>query len=255
MAEENRYLRQTTLPEIGADGQRHLQRSHVLIAGCGALGSNSAEALVRAGVGKLTIVDSDKLELGNLQRQGLLSEDDVGKSKAMAMAQALARVDSRTDIQYQVARISAENVERLLTGVHLVLDGFDNLPARYLMNDACVKQGIPWVFAAVAGTFGMAMPIIPGKTACLRCLSPDPAPDRYVLTAGNAGLLNTIPRAIVAIQVTMALQIIIGAFTPPTNLVTYDIWHGRFSSLPIERNLACPACATRVFDFLTRDSS
>lgn len=255
MAKENRYLRQTTLPEIGADGQRHLQRSHVLIAGCGALGSNSAEALVRAGVGKVTLVDSDNLELGNLQRQGLLKEDDVGKSKAMAMSQALARVNSKTDLQYEVARISAKNVERLLTDVDLVLDGFDNLPARYLMNDACVKHGIPWVFAAVAGTFGMVMPILPGKTACLRCLSPEPAPDRYVLTAGNAGLLNTIPRAIVAIQVTMALQILVGDFRPPTNLVTYDIWHGRFSSLPIEQIPACRACATRAFDFLAGDSS
>ncbi len=254
MDKENRYLRQIELPEIGADGQLRLQQAHVLVAGCGALGSNGAEAIVRTGVGKVTLVDSDTLELGNLQRQALLTEGDVGKPKAQALAQALAQVNSEIDVQYEVARVSATNIERLVSRVDLVLDGFDNLPARYLLNDACVKHGVAWVFAAVAGTFGMMMPIIPGKTACLRCLSPDPAPDRFVLTAGNAGLVNTIPRAIVANQVTNALRILIGAVEPPTELVTYDIWHGQFNSIPIERNPACPACARKEFAFLNQGS-
>ncbi len=250
MDTSDRYLRQTTLPEIGDIGQERLRGSTVLVVGCGALGSNSAEIVARAGVGSITLVDSDIVEMGNLQRQGLLGEPDVGEHKAEAVARALQRINSEIEIDYKVVRISADNIERLLHGVDLVLDGFDNMPSRYLLNDACVKHDIPWVFAAVAGMFGMTMPIIPHRTACLRCLSPDPVPDEFVLTAGNAGLINTIPRAIVSMQVTSGLKILLGALDGPAFLTTYDIWSNQFTSLEIERGDDCPCCARAQYPFL-----
>ncbi len=250
MNEVDRYLRQTTLAQIGIAGQERLRDSTVFIAGCGALGSNSAEIIARAGVGRLILVDSDTIEMGNLQRQGLLSEADVGALKARVVAEALRRINSDIEIDYEVARITPENIERLLEGVDLVLDGFDNMPSRYLLNDACVKHKIPWVFAAVAGTFGMTMPIIPRETACLRCLSPDPVPDEFVLTAGNSGLINTIPRAIVSLQVTSGLKILLGALDGSAFLTTYDIWSNQFTSLEIERSDDCPCCVRSEYPFL-----
>jgi len=246
----DRYLRQTSLTEIGAAGQERLRDSTVLVAGCGALGSNSAEIIARAGVGRIILVDSDTVEMGNLQRQGLLIEEDVGERKAAAVGRALRRINSEIEIDFKVERIAADNIERLLAGVDLVLDGFDNMPSRYLLNDACVKHGVPWIFAAVAGTFGMTMPIIPHRTACLRCLSPDPVPDEFVLTAGNAGLINTIPRAIVSLQATLALKILLGASDVPASLTTYDIWTNQFASLEIERGDDCPCCVRSEYEFL-----
>ena len=250
MDESDRYLRQTILPEIGSTGQGRLRGSTVLIAGCGALGSNSAEIIARAGVGRIILVDSDTVEMGNLQRQGLLGEEDVGEPKAEAMAKALRRINTDIAINCEMGRITPENIERLLEDVDVVLDGFDNMPSRYLLNDACVKHEIPWVFAAVAGTFGMTMPIVPHKTACLRCLSPDPVPDEFVLTAGNAGLINTIPRAIVAVQTTLALKILLGTMDAPAHLTTFDIWQNQFTSLQIARNDQCPCCALSELSFL-----
>ncbi len=250
MGSSDRYLRQTSLAEIGAAGQERLRNSTVLVAGCGALGSNSAEIIARAGVGRIILVDSDTVEMGNLQRQGLLIEEDVGERKAAAVGRALRRINSDIEIDFKVERIAAENIERLIEGVDLVLDGFDNMPSRYLLNDACVKHGIPWIFAAVAGTFGMTMPIVPRRTACLRCLSPDPVPDEFVLTAGNAGLINTIPRAIVSLQATLALKILLGALDVPASLTTYDIWSNQFASLEIERGDHCPCCVRSRYEFL-----
>jgi len=250
MDENDRYLRQRRLPQIGSIGQERLRSSTVLVAGCGALGSNSAEIIARAGVGRIILVDSDTLELGNLQRQGLVNEGDIGDFKAQCVAKALQRINSEIDIDFVVSRITPKNIEQLLDGVDLVLDGFDNMPSRYLLNDACVKHNVPWVFAAVAGTFGMTMPIIPGKTACLRCLSPEPVPDEYVLTAGNAGLINTIPRAIAALQTTFALKILIRTSDVTSTLTTYDIWQNQFTSLEVERSDQCPCCAQSEYSFL-----
>ena len=250
MDRANRYLRQTTLPEIGATGQERLRNSTVLVVGCGALGSNSAEIMARAGVGRIILVDSDTVEMGNLQRQALLTEENVGEPKARVVAEALRRINSEIEIEYEMARITSDNIERLVEGVDLVLDGFDNMPSRYLLNDACVKCDIPWIFAAVAGTFGMTMPIVPHKTACLRCLSPEPVPDEFVLTAGNAGLINTIPRAIVSLQATLALKILLGTIESPANLTTFDVWQNQLTSLEIEGNDQCPCCVRSEYEFL-----
>ena len=150
--ERDRYLRQRILPEIGEKGQERLAQAKVLIAGCGALGTNLADLIARAGVGRITVVDPDRVELSNLQRQALMREADLGRPKAEVVAEALAAINSSSEVNYKISRIEARNVERLIERCDLVLDGFDNLGARYLLNDACVKHNIPWIFATVAAT-------------------------------------------------------------------------------------------------------
>ncbi len=249
-SEEDRYLRQRILPEIGEEGQRCLAQAKILVVGCGALGTNIAEVLARAGIGRITLVDDDRIELPNLQRQVLMTEADVGRPKARAVAEALAKINSQIEVTHEVARVEANNVERLIEDVDLVLDGFDNLPSRYLLNDACVKHRIPWVFAAVAGTYGMTMPILAGEGPCLRCLFPRPAPEKVVLTAGNAGILNTLPRVIAAIQTTQALKILLGALDASVELITVDIWQDVFNVQQIPRNEKCPCCGEGRYEFL-----
>ena len=249
---EDRYVRQISLPEFGKAGQRRLRAARVLIAGCGALGTNSAEILTRAGVGRILLVDFDRVEQSNLQRQVLMREEDIGQPKAQAVAEALKGVNSDIEVSYENTRITPKNVERLIADVDLVIDGFDNHPSRYLLNDACVKRRVPWVFATVAGTFGMTMPIIPVQGSCLRCLFPDPAPKEFVLTAGNTGLINTIPQAIVALQSTQAMKILLGSFELPAKLTTYDIWQETFSAQEIMRNENCPCCGKEQFVFLEK---
>ncbi len=248
--EEERYIRQIALPQVGEEGQRRLKAASVLIAGCGALGSNSAETLARAGIGKILLVDSDLIDLANLQRQVLMYTADIGRPKASAIAEALRRINPGIKIADEVVRITAGNVERLIADIDLVLDGFDNLESRYILNDACVKNAVPWIFATVAGTFGMTMPILPGEGPCLRCLFPEPAPEEAVLTAGTSGLINTIPRAIVALQTTQAMKIILRSFPPPVRLTTYDVWQEVLSAQEIPRNPGCPCCGERHYAFL-----
>ncbi len=247
---ENRYERQIDLPEIGHTGQVRLRESRILVLGCGALGSNVAELLVRAGVGRVTLVDNDLLELSNLQRQSVVTEEDVGRAKAEILAEHLRKVNSEIHIDYRVMRIGPANIEELVTKTDIVLDGLDNYPSRYVANDACIKHGVPWVFAAVAGTYGEVMPIIPGKGACLRCLIPNPPPDSAVLTAGTSGLLNAVPRAIAAIAAAEGIKILLGAVEVPTRLITLDLWQERFSTQIIPRDEACPCCGKGKFEFL-----
>jgi adenylyltransferase/sulfurtransferase len=246
----DRYIRQLILPEIGEEGQQRLFRARILVAGCGALGTNIAELLTRAGVGRITLVDHDRVELSNLQRQAMMTEADLGQPKARAVAEALVAINPESQVNYEVVRIEPHNMERLIEGHHLVLDGLDNLASRYLLNDACVKHGIPWIFATVAATYGMTMPILPGKGPCLRCLFPTPAPEEDVLTATNAGIINTIPRAIAAMQTTQALKILVGSPLHPVRLISYDAWWSNFSAQEIHRDGHCPCCGEGHYEFL-----
>ncbi len=250
MTDKDRYACQIALPEIGAAGQARLRKARALIVGCGALGTNVGELLVRAGVGKILVVDYDIVEFSNLQRQALVTENDVGRLKAEVLVERLSEVNSEVKLDYQVVRIDPQNVEGLVDGVDVVFDGLDNFPSRYLVNDACVKHGIPWVFGAVAGTYGETMPIIPGQGPCLRCLFPEPPPDAATLTAETSGMLNAVPRAVAAIEVATGIKIILNALTLPVPLVALDLWDGRFSTLNIARDPACPCCGARQFEFL-----
>ena len=191
MTEDGRYSRQERLPQLGPDGQKRLQQGSVLIVGCGALGTVSANTLARAGVGTLRIVDRDFVELHNLQRQVLFDEDDArqGMPKAEAAARRLRRVNSSIVIESHVVDVTPRNIEALIADVTLVVDGTDNLETRYLINDACVKQGRPWIYAGCVGTTGMTMNILPGDGPCLTCLFPTAPPPGSLPTCETQGVL------------------------------------------------------------------
>ena len=174
-ADLSRYARQVVLPEIGSESQRMLASARVLVLGAGALGSSIASLMVRAGAGFVRLVDRDYIELDNLQRQARYDEDDVaaGLPKAVAAAARLRRVNSSVIVEPMVADVTPSNVERLVDGCHLVLDGSDNLEVRLLLNDACIKLGVPWIYGAVIGTIGSTLTIIPGKAPASAAWCPD----------------------------------------------------------------------------------
>ncbi len=172
-----RYDRQQILPQIGPEGQERLGRARVLVVGCGALGSIATEMLVRAGVGLVRIVDRDLVELSNLQRQVLFDESDASRElpKAVAAADRLRKINSQVRIEPIVADVNATNIESMAEGIELILDGTDNVATRYLINDLAVKQRIPWVYGGCVGVVGRVWGILPGRTACLRCIFPGSA--------------------------------------------------------------------------------
>jgi molybdopterin/thiamine biosynthesis adenylyltransferase len=248
---DDRYSRQARLPEIGGQGQRAVLQSSVLIVGCGALGCVQADQLVRAGVGHITIVDRDVPELNNLQRQILFDENDVetGIPKAEAAARKLRRANSSIVINGHVADFSLRNAAKLTEGVDLVLDGSDNFETRYLINDLCIKQGIPWIYGGVIGTSGMTMAIMPGQGPCLRCLYPEPPPPGSLPTCETQGVLGSAPAVVASIQVTEALKILSGG-EPILSLFSIDLWTRTIRQIAVAANADCPACGKRRFDYL-----
>ena len=251
-----RYARQTRLPEIGMEGQRKLSQSSVLVVGCGALGSTLASTLVRAGIGFVCIVDRDVLELNNLQRQVLFDEDDVaaGLPKAEAAVSKLRKINSNVRVEGHVTDVTPKNIESLMADVSLVLDATDNFESRYVINDAAVKHGVPWIYGGVIGMTGMTMNVIPGKGPCLRCVFPTAPPAGSFPTCETAGVLNTIPAVIASIQATEALKILCGA-QPSLQMVYVDIWKQSFRQMAVTRDDNCPACALRNFDYLSTEET
>jgi len=249
---EGRYSRQVLFRGIGAQGQKLIQKSSVLIIGCGALGTVSANHLVRAGVGTVKIADRDYVELDNLQRQILFDEEDARQRlpKAVAAVEKLRRVNSDIQIEPVVLDANPKNIESLITSVDVVLDGTDNVETRYLINDACIKNRVPWIYAGVVSSHGMTMDILPGKSACFRCLFEQPPAPGSMPTCDMVGVLNGVPAAIASIQATEALKILIGDQGTGNVLVHVDLWEGRFGRLHIEPNPSCPTCVRRRFDFL-----
>jgi adenylyltransferase/sulfurtransferase len=248
-----RYSRQIRFQGIGEDGQRRLLESRVAIVGCGALGTFHAGALARAGINQLVIIDRDYVELSNLQRQWLFDESDVEQAlpKAVAAANHLRQINSGCTIEAAVADLTPANAEELLDDADLILDGTDNFETRYLMNDYAVSHGIPWIYGAAVGSYGLSMPVIPGKTSCLGCVYPKP-PAGAQPTCETAGVLGSITAIIGAIQVADALKILSGhAGQLRARITTMDVWSGtvRQVSQP-ERDPACPACGTREFPHL-----
>src|SRR5580704_7881469 len=217
-----RFSRQILFPGIGEAGQIRLLDARVVVAGCGALGSFQAGALARAGVGLLRIIDRDYVELSNLQRQWLFDECDVEQAmpKAAAAARKIAAINGGVRVEPVVADLTPSNVDDLLGGVDLILDGTDNFETRYLINDFAVQHGIPWVYGAAVGSYGIAMPVIPGKTACLRCLYPDP-PAGAQPTCETAGVLGSLTALIASLQVSEAIKILCGG-GPSGKITTAD---------------------------------
>ena len=259
----DRYHRQTLLPQIGAAGQARLGAAHVLLVGCGALGSVLADQLVRAGVGSLRIVDRDVVELTNLQRQVLFDESDAreGTPKAVAAAARLRRINSEVRVEPIVADLHAGNVEAfagLEAGARpadLILDGTHNVETRFLLNDVAVKHGRPWVYGACVGMDGRVMVVHPPRTPCLRCVFPEPPGPGELPTCDTAGVLGPVAAAVASLQMVAALKLLTGQASAHANeLVSVDLWKGRFraTSLDDAKRSDCPTCAKRRFEFLDR---
>jgi adenylyltransferase/sulfurtransferase len=251
--DRERYSRQILFPGIGERGQEQLLASRVAIVGCGALGSLQAMQLVRAGAGSVYIIDRDYVESSNLQRQFLFEESDAAEAlpKAIAAERRLQRVNSGIEIKGIVADLEPANVEELLEGAELILDGTDNFETRYLINDYAVSHGIPWIYGAAVGSYGLVMPIIPETTCCLRCVYPEP-PAGTQPTCDTAGVLNALTGAIASLQVAEAIKILSGrADCVTARITTLDVWSGTIRQVDQPaRDPECPACGRRDFTYL-----
>ncbi len=259
----DRYHRQTLLPDIGEAGQHRLLASHALIVGCGALGCAQADLLARAGVGSLTIIDRDVVELTNLQRQTLFDERDAREAlpKAEAAARRLSQVNSGVRIHPLVADFTHENAEQFLAApgtprIGVILDGTDNLGTRYLLNDLAVKHAVPYIYAGAVGTRGMIMSILPGSapsTPCLRCIFPEIPADPTMLTCDTAGILGPVVAIASSYQAIEAIKVLVGRPDLCSRaLVEFDPWanHWRRIGLDAAKAPECTCCGRRSFQFL-----
>jgi molybdopterin-synthase adenylyltransferase len=244
----DRYSRQVLFKEIGADGQKRLAEAHVAIVGCGATGSALASVLARSGVGRLRIVDRDYVESSNLQRQMLFDESDARESvpKAIAAARQIARFNSQIVVEPHVADLVPANVDSLLGGCDLFLDGTDNFETRYLVNDFAVKNSVPWIYAAAVGSYALTMNVLPGETACLGCIFPQ-SPRGTVETCETSGILNTAVNLVASIAATEALKFLVGARSKMRHtLLSWDVWTNERAELAAgsrQRRAGCQTCS------------
>jgi adenylyltransferase/sulfurtransferase len=253
-ASGDRYSRQERFWGIGATGQARLESGRVLVVGCGALGSAAIDLLARSGVGHLVIVDRDFVELSNLQRQLLYDEADAaaGTPKAVAAASAVGGINARVEVEAVVADVTPDNVEALVARADVVIDGTDNLETRYLLNDACVKAGIPWVYGGAVGSTGMSMTILPGETACFRCLFPVPQPAGTMETCDTAGVLASGVVTVAALQWTEVIKLLVGARDRLSGgLTAFDMWtNDHLVAEGVPRRPDCPCCGQHRFEYL-----
>ncbi len=252
--ESERYSRQARFPGIGAAGQERIRAGRVLVVGCGALGTAAVDLLARAGVGRITVVDRDLVELSNLQRQLLFDEADAaaGTPKAVAAAAAVARINSGVDVQPIVADVTPDNVEGLLADAQVVLDGTDNFETRLLLNDACVKHAVPWIYGGAIGSTGMSMTVLPGETPCFRCTFPRRPQAGTMATCETAGVLSSTIVTVAALQFTEALKLLVGDREHlRKGLAAFDVWSNQHEqAVQPARAPDCPCCALRRFEFL-----
>ncbi|MFT3914221.1 MAG: ThiF family adenylyltransferase [Anaeromyxobacteraceae bacterium] len=249
-----RYSRQELFAPVGREGQARLRAARVLVVGCGGLGSNAANLLARAGVGTLRIVDRDVVELSNLQRQSLFCEADAREPlpKAVAAARAIAAFNSDVTVEPFVADLDATNVLRFLDGMDLVVDGFDNFEGRYVLNDACAKRGVPWIYGACVASTAMAQLVVPGATPCLRCGQRDAPEPGTVQTCDTSGIIGPAATLAASLQVALALRWLVER-TPPARpfVMAADAWELEVQRLALPpRDPECPTCAHGRYDFL-----
>ena len=260
-AQYERYSRQILFAPLGEEGQKSLLESRAVLVGCGALGTVVAGLLVRAGVGYLRLIDRDFVELSNLQRQMLFEETDARDAlpKAVVAERRLRAMNSGVEIEGVVADVTPENAAELLGGSTLILDGTDNFETRMLVNDYAITAGVPWIYAAAVGSYGVTFTVRPGETACLACLTESPGDGNATAASGlrqedtcdTAGVLNTAAGVIGALEAAEAVKILAGrAEALSGRLVSCDVWAGRFQSVRVERDANCRACARREFRWL-----
>ena len=253
-----RYSRQILFDGIGAEGQRRLRESRAAIVGCGALGSAQAEMLARAGIGQLRIVDRDFVEESNLQRQTMFTERDAHERlpKAIAAGRRIAEINSDVVTEIEVADVNHANVERLIENCDVVLDGTDNFVTRYLINDACVKHNVNWIYGAAVGSYGVTMTVRPRVTPCLRCIFPDPPPPGSAPTCDTAGVIMPIILIVAAMQIGEALKLLANRFESLHNsLMQFDVWRNEWRRIALGSPAPdCPACALRRFEMLDAEA-
>lgn len=253
-----RYSRQILFDGIGAEGQRRLLDSRAVIIGCGALGTAQAEALARAGVGRLRIVDRDFVEASNLQRQTMFTEQDAAERtpKAVACVNHLALINSEIETEAVVADVNHTNVERLIENCDVVLDGTDNFATRYLINDACVKHKINWIYGAAVGSYGVTMTIRPRVTPCLRCVFEEAPPAASAPTCDTAGVIMPIIAVVAAVQTTEALKLLTGRMESlHGSLMQFDVWRNEWRRIKLgQPNADCRTCAHGVYSLLEAEA-
>jgi adenylyltransferase/sulfurtransferase len=247
-AERDRYSRQILFSGIGEEGQRRLREATAAIVGCGALGAFQAGALARAGAGRLILVDRDYVEWSNLQRQWLYDEDDARDAlpKAIAAARKISKINSGVQVEPVVADLTPDNIADVLEGAEVILDGTDNFETRYLVNDYAVDRAVPWIYGGAVGGYGLAMPVLPNRTACFECVYPEP-PGGAQPTCETAGVVNTVTSLVASWQATLAIKVLCGrAGEIEPRITTIDAWNGvvRQIAMPA-RDERCPACALR----------
>jgi len=249
-----RYSRQILFGGIGEAGQRRLNDSRALIIGCGALGSAQAEALARAGVGRLRIVDRDFVEASNLQRQTMFTERDAAERipKAVAAANHIAEINSEIATEPEIADVNHSNIEQLIKNCDVVLDGTDNFATRYLINDACVKHEVNWIYGAAVGSYGVTMTVRPHQTPCLRCVFEEAPPAATAPTCDTAGVIMPIINVVAAVQVTEALKLLTGRNEQlHQSLMQFDVWRNEWRKInPGPPSSECPTCAFGRFETL-----
>lgn len=242
-----RYIRQEILRGIGKKGQARLGNSAIAVVGLGALGSVSAQLMARAGCGKLVLIDRDVVELSNLQRQSLFDEGDVGKPKALAAKEHLNKINSEIKIDFFIDDLNFNNIGRIFNGdIDLILDCTDNLEARFLINDFCIKNKIPFIYSSAVGSKGYIFNVMPDRTPCLRCFLKEATP---LDTCETAGILNTITNLISSIQADEAIKILLSK-PYEKHLLRIDIWKNEILKIKINRNENCICCANNDFEYL-----
>jgi len=251
-ANDERYSRQILFRGIGAEGQTRLAKARAAIVGCGATGSALAGLLARAGVGTLRIIDRDYVEPSNLQRQSLFDENDAADSlpKAVAAARKIAGFNSDIVVEPKVDDLVPGNIEALLEGMDLILDGTDNFETRYLINDYAVDRRLPWIYSAAVGSYGVTLNVLPGETACLACIFPD-SPRGMVETCETSGILNSAVNLVASIAATEALKLLVGgeaATKLRRTLLSFDLWTNEHAEISAAKpRSGCRACGQRDF--------
>ena len=253
MAGRERYSRQITYGKIGEEGQEKLLAARVAIIGIGALGTVIANNLCRAGVGRLRLVDRDYVELSNLQRQALFNEEDAAAQvpKAAAACNHLSKINSQIDLEPVIAHADSSNIEEFIKDADVVMDGSDNMELRFLINEACHKWRIPWVYGGVLGAAGNCMTILP-EGPCFRCLVPEVPPAGSYPTCATAGVLNMASNIVASLESAEAVKIITGSPDVSRKIFVLDVWDNTAVYVDIEKDPGCPVCTRGEYEMLNR---